>query len=123
MDAEKLKSKKYLRTVDIPMDGLLVTIAGTDQVTLKGRDGSEQDKGTLLLENQKPLVLNTTNIDKLIELLGRETDNWAGQKVLLITPLGEAFGKTQPVLRITTPPTIAPVAKPKKKLKPETLTA
>jgi hypothetical protein len=99
--AEQLKNRKYLRVVDIPADGLVVTIKDADVESIKSKDGSSADKGVLALsDGYKPFVLNSTNVDKLIELYGDETDDWIGKQISIVTPTVEAFGKQQPALRI-----------------------
>jgi len=106
--------------VDVPDDGLVVTIKDCEVESIKSQDGSTADKGVIALSDGfKPMVLNSTNIDRLIEFYGGETDDWVGKSILITTPMVDAFGKQQPALRITGTGIEAPAKKVKSKKKAE----
>lgn len=88
MKAGKLKSKKYTSAADVPSEGEIVTIDDVKIETLRSlTDGTSKDKGVIYFKETgvKPLALNSTNIDRITELLGTdETDDWIGQRIKLV---------------------------------------
>jgi hypothetical protein len=52
----------------------------------------------------KGMVLNKTNANKLAEIFGDDTDNWAGGEIILYEAMVEFQGRTVPGLRVRIAP-------------------
>lgn len=76
---------KYLRAVDLDEGGQVFTIANVKQELIKSRDGGDEKKPILYFrEDEKGLVLNKTNANKITKLLGSSnTDDWIDQPIHL----------------------------------------
>lgn len=82
---------KFLKKEDAGT-GILVTIKGVEQRDV-GSEAEPEKKWVLLLEAQKPLVLNSTNLALLEKALGSDdSDEWVGQKVVLFNDENVSFG-------------------------------
>ena len=89
--------------VDELEEGLTYEVTDCSEETLKDRTGQEDIKLVLHLRGVKPVVLNTTNINVMLDLTkSPETDDWVGAKVGLYTeptPMGKGVR-----LRAVAPP-------------------
>lgn len=73
-------------------EGILATIAGTEKRDV-GTESEPEQKWVLLLEEYKPLVLNSTNLALLEKAFGSDdTDDWTGKKVVLFNDENVSFG-------------------------------
>lgn len=82
---------KFLKKEDAG-DGILVTIKGVEKRDV-GTEAEPEQKWVLLLEEAKPLVLNSTNLALIEKALGSDdTDDWVGQKVVLFNDENVSFG-------------------------------
>lgn len=82
---------KFLKKEDAGT-GILVTIKGVEKRDV-GTEAEPEQKWVLLLEEQKPLVLNSTNLALLEKALGSDdSDEWMGQKVVLYNDENVSFG-------------------------------
>lgn len=88
---DMLKDRPAVLTID--------TVKVTEMPNL--RTGEVEEKYLLTFkESPKPLILNTTNANKLAKMFGRDTDAWAGQVVELFAEELKAFGKLHNAARI-----------------------
>lgn len=81
----------------------MVTIKGFKKTNVAREDEDAQYKYVMSLEElQKPLVLNSTNIQLLTKILSSdETDEWIGKKVVLYTDENVSFaGKLTGGIRV-----------------------
>jgi hypothetical protein len=63
--------------------------------------GVEETKYILYFkETKKGLILNKTNAARIIALYGRETDDWAGERIALYSEKVNAFGKNHNAVRV-----------------------
>lgn len=113
---EMLESK-FLKKEDVGT-GVLLTVAGVSQKNV-AKEGAEQEmKWCLEFEDsEKPLVLNSTNIQLCQKVFGSDdTDDWVGKRIVLFTDPNVSYqGKLIGGIRVrapkkTTPP---PAVKPK----------
>lgn len=82
---------KFLKKEDAG-DGILVTIKGVEKRDV-GTEAEPEQKWVLLLEENKPLVLNSTNLALIEKALGSDdTDDWIGQQVVLFNDENVSFG-------------------------------
>lgn len=75
-------------------------------VTIKGFGFSEvgekkENKGVIFFEEYKRgMVINRTNLKRIIGHHGNETDNWVGKKITLYPSETDFGGKTVPCIRV-----------------------
>lgn len=91
---------KFLKKEDAGT-GILVTIAGVEKRDV-GTESEPEQKWVLLLEEQKPLVLNSTNLALLEKSFASDnSDDWIGHKVVLFNDENVSFaGKLTGGVRI-----------------------
>jgi len=82
---------KFLKKEDCE-PAILVTIAGVEQQNV-GTDEAPEDKWVLLLEETKPMVLNSTNLQLLSKIFNSDdSDDWIGRKVVCYSDPNVSFG-------------------------------
>lgn len=87
----EMVDSKFLKKEDVA-DGKLVTIKGVEKRDV-GTEAEPEQKWVLLLNECKPLVLNSTNLALLEKALGSDdTDDWIGQAVVLFNDENVSFG-------------------------------
>jgi hypothetical protein len=111
MKTSEMKESKYIKGSDVGEGGMLLTIRGDvaqDNVAMEGEP--EKLKYTVEFEEiEKPLVLNSTNIDILERLHGPDTEDWVGKQVIVYFDPNVAFkGKVTGGLRIRSAAPVAP---------------
>ena len=93
----------YLKATEMP-DGasLRVTIEKIVQEKLPGRDGGDEEIKPVVYftGKEKGLVLNRTNTDTLIALLGDDVKDCVGKDVVLFRTFASFGGNSVPALRI-----------------------
>lgn len=95
---------KFLKKEDL--DGpTLATVAGVQQQDVGTQDAPDTKWTMTFEELEKPLVLNSTNIQLAAQALGSDdTDDWIGQKlVLYVDPNVSYAGKIVGGIRIRAP--------------------
>lgn len=111
----EMKESKFLKQNDVGA-GMLCTVQGVDQENVAKQGAEPEMKWCLLLEeSDKPLVLNSTNIQLCAKIFGSDdTDDWTGKKIVLYTDPNVSYGgKIVGGIRVR-----APKAKPVAKAKP-----
>jgi hypothetical protein len=97
MRASELAPSPHLEAADLSGD-TTYTIARVSKERV-GKEGVE--KGVLFFaEVQRGLVLNKTNVLRIVAQLGNETDDWQGSKITLYPTETEFNGKTVPCIRV-----------------------
>lgn len=100
VDALKYLQSDWLRAEDID-DEAPVTVTITK---VKGGKYKEEDTKEHLDvyfdEYKQPLGLNNMNLKQLVDLLGRDTEDWSGQRITLLVRDIEVAGKTKRAIRI-----------------------
>lgn len=93
MKATAMIPSKFLKQGDVDPPKL-VTIKAMRQTNVAMDDQPEELKWTVLFkELDKPMVLNSTNIQLLIKALGTdETDEWVGKQVVVYNDPNVSFG-------------------------------
>lgn len=92
MRASEMIESKYLKQSDV--DGeVIVTIKKIGQGNVAQEDQPEELKWMIMFkEFNKPMVLNSTNIQLLERICGEETDDWPGQEVIVYVDPNVSFG-------------------------------
>jgi hypothetical protein len=96
---------KYLNAADLEEGDLIVVITGAEYHDFPARqDKPKETKPVLLLDNEKPLILNKTNFKAIADLLGSDdTDDWVGQQITLTATQVESFGEQTMAIRVKLP--------------------
>lgn len=86
-------------------------LAGKGQVAMTIKDVIKEDVGSQrgeetkvimrFVEKDKGLILNKTNAKMLVELYGRETNEWRGKRIYLYAKFGKWFGEERYGVRIS----------------------
>jgi hypothetical protein len=79
----EMMPSKYLKGTDIEED-TLVTVAGIDQMDVGTEDKPQMKWVMMFKELEKPMVLNSTNIQLAAKICGSEdSDEWVGKRLVL----------------------------------------
>lgn len=94
---------KWMKAEDFE-DGERKTVTIEDvareEFTNRQQGGKPETKFVVQFRKEKPLVLNKTNADVLFKLLGEDTDDWIGQRILLMVKEVDAYGETFQCVRV-----------------------
>jgi len=82
LNVESLFPSKYLKKEDLDGD-TQTKILGIEAVEMENDGGMTETKHVLILEGLKPMVINRTNSNTIVELYGGETDGWSGKPITL----------------------------------------
>ena len=114
MKTSQMTSSKYLKQDDVG-DGKLVTIKGFKRENVAQEGEPPEYKYIMGFEElEKPLVLNSTNIQLAERAMGSdETDEWIGKKlVLYVDPNVSYGGKIVGGIRVRAPKSSKAAPKP-----------
>lgn len=105
---------RYLKAADL--DGHKITVV-MSHVNMEDVSGSGDLQPVLYFEGKdKGMALNKTNSNTIAAIYGDETENWAGQSIILYEAMVDFKGQTVPAIRIRMAPKIAAVkSQPKQK--------
>jgi hypothetical protein len=99
-DVSDLLGGRYLAAQNIP-EPLKVTIVGAERAEIEEDDKSLVTKLVVhFQELQKPLLCNKTNLNMLVHLHGRDSDEWIGKQVIIQSEPVEFAGKIVEALRV-----------------------
>lgn len=95
----------YLAAADLQGKDCEVTIESVTQEALKTTDGQSEDKWILrFVGKRKKMVCNKTNAKLIAAYLNeRDSDNWPNKSIILYPTTCQAFGKTEPCIRVRPP--------------------
>jgi hypothetical protein len=116
-DLDQAYGSKYLSATDVGDRKIRTKIAKVRKEEMRTDDGKTRTKFVLYFEAlDKPMVLNATNKDALVDKLGKTPANWIGASVgLFVDPKVTFAGKRVKGLRLrvlTPPAAAAPATKP-----------
>jgi hypothetical protein len=120
-DLDLAYGSKYLSASDVGDKKIRTRIQKVRKETLKGNDGRERLKFVLFYDTlDKPMVLNATNKDELVTVLGRVPANWIGATVgVHVVPVSFAGKLTKGVrIRVLNKPA-GSASQPKPQPKPQ----
>jgi hypothetical protein len=101
-DLNECYGSKYLGAVDLGDKKIRTRIAKTCKEAMRQQDGKERPKIVAYFTTlDKPLVLNATNKDRLVDGLGRIPANWEGAEVGLYTEATQYGGRPTRGVRLT----------------------
>jgi hypothetical protein len=116
----EMRESKFLKQSDIGK-GVLWTVHGVERVNVAKEGAEPEFKWAMnFSESDKPLVLNSTNIQLCERIFGSDdTDHWNGKKLVLYTDPTVSYGgkvvggirvrQPKPGSAAPTPPPPAPV--------------
>jgi hypothetical protein len=80
----KITTGNYLKSSELTEEGETFIIEKVLEEPLTNKDGTPgEDKFILYLEDSKPLVLNKTNINRLVAAIGsNDADDWVGKSII-----------------------------------------
>lgn len=110
MHISQLKESKFLKKEDCGR-GILCTIKGVRQENVAKEGAPEELKWCLYLDEQeKPMVLNSTNGQLIAQITKQEdTDHWVGAKIVLYEDPSITFGgKLVGGIRVRAPRNLPP---------------
>jgi hypothetical protein len=91
---------KYLKAADVKANPITAKISYVEMETV-GQGKDQKEKPVLYFEDlDRPLVLNSTNWDAIADVLGDESDNWAGHKIKLFSVRTQYAGKPTDGIRV-----------------------
>lgn len=92
MKTSEMRESKFLKQSDVGK-AVLWTIHGLEKVNVAKEGAEPEHKWALTFhESDKPLVLNATNIQLLEKILGDDTDDWTGKRVVLYVDPNVSYG-------------------------------
>lgn len=96
---------------------LVVKIKEVKKEKVKSADGKEKDCVVAYLENQKPMILNSTNCKTITKIYNTPLiQDWSGKSIILYVAKIKAFGEEVDALRVRpTAPKTLPELTPDKK--------
>jgi hypothetical protein len=95
----KASQRRYLQTATVKAQPIVATISNLEMETV-GQGTEAKTKPVLYLENEKPMVLNASNLEALSEAFGDDTDNWSAHKIKIRCVKTQFQGKTVDGLRV-----------------------
>ena len=110
----EMRESKFLKKEDVG-NGALMTITGCEQHNVaKEGAGIEMKWSLSFAETDKPLVLNSTNLQLCAQICGSDdTDDWNGKKIVLYTdPTVSYQGKVIGGIRVRAPKVAKAVTNP-----------
>lgn len=98
---KKMTNTNYFGSWDLPEGkDMIVRIIEIRQEMVQNAQGREE-KAVAVIEGQKPLILNTTNMKSIAKALGTPyVEEWAGRKVQLYSEMVAAFGEITEAVRV-----------------------
>jgi len=103
----------FLKTEDLQQKACKLVIESVGTEEIEGDHGKEKKLVARFAGKDKGLILNRTNADSIAEISGSEdTDDWAGQAIVLFPDTTKFGGKTVPCMRIRAPHTNGAKAAP-----------
>lgn len=98
---KKMTNTNYFGSWDLPEGkDMIVRIIEIRQEMIQNAQGREE-KAVAVIEGQKPLILNTTNMKSIAKALGTPyVEEWAGRKIQLYTEKVAAFGEITEAVRV-----------------------
>ena len=108
--SEMLPSR-FLKKDDVQQPAL-VTVADIEQVNVAPEGKPAENKWTMTFnELDKPLVLNSTNMNVLASIYGDDSDGWLGKQIVIYHDPNVSFGgKLVGGLRLRAPKNLKPAA-------------
>lgn len=99
MNINEAFPSKYLKASDLQGGTPTVTIERVEMEMM----GDDRKMVVYFQGKTKGLVTNKTNANNIAALYGDDTDDWIGQKIVLVEAMVDFQGKSVPAIRIRGP--------------------
>ena len=95
-------ASNYLKCEDLEDEDRVFTIDEAEIIEFKDRESGDVQKKVKVTfrETDKALLLNATNRNTIVGLLGDDTDDWEGKKITLYPSEVNFGGKMVPCIRV-----------------------
>ena len=105
MHWKKLIDTNYIGSYSLETDGeyknKVVTITSVQKQPVMGADGKTEDCVVASLKDEKPFILNKTNLKAIESVAGTpDVDKWKGLRIEITVKKVRAFGTTTDALRV-----------------------
>lgn len=100
MKKDDIYPSKYLKAADLNGEDVTYVIAESAVEMI----GDDRKLVVYFQGEEKSLVCNPTNYDRIAYFLGDETDNWPGKEVVLYAEMVNFKGKLTEAIRVKAPP-------------------
>jgi len=105
MHWKKLVNPSYIGAYSLEENGeyknKVVTITKVEKLPVQGADGKAEDCVVASLQDEKPFILNKTNLKTIEAVAGTpDVDKWVNLRIELTVKKVRAFGETTDALRI-----------------------
>jgi hypothetical protein len=99
---KKLTNPDYLGAYALEQgEERTLTIKGVKQELVQGSDGKKEECIVVrFIENEKPMIMNKTNLKTIAKLYGSYIEDWAGKRITVYVEKVKAFGDLVEALRI-----------------------
>ena len=90
----RISTGKYLKANQLTEEGTVHTIISCEEEAIQSQTGADEMKWVLYLSDDlKPLILNSTNINRLIAACGTDdVDLWAGKQIVVYCDPSISYG-------------------------------
>ena len=94
--SRRISTGKYLKANQLTEEGTVHTVISCEEETIQSQTGGDELKWVLYLSDDlKPLILNSTNINRLVAAFSTDdVDEWAGQKIVLFNDPSISYAGT-----------------------------
>ena len=92
--SRRISTGKYLKANQLTEEGTVHTIMSCEEEPIQSQTGADEMKWVLYLSDDlKPLILNSTNINRLIAACGTDdVDEWPGKQVIVYNDPSISYG-------------------------------
>ena len=92
--SRRISTGKYLKANQLTEEGTVHTIVSCEEEPIQSQTGADEMKWVLYLSDDlKPLILNSTNINRLIAACGTDdVDEWAGKQIVVYNDPSISYG-------------------------------
>ena len=94
--SRRISTGKYLKANQLTEEGTVHTVISCEEETIQSQTGGDEVKWVLhLSDDLKPLILNSTNINRLVAAFSTDdVDLWAGQPIIVYNDASISYAGT-----------------------------
>jgi hypothetical protein len=92
--SRRISTGRYLKANQLTEEGTVHTIVSCEEEAIQSQTGADEMKWVLYLSDDlKPLILNSTNINRLIAACGTDdVDLWPGKRIVVYCDPSISYG-------------------------------
>ena len=94
--ARRISTGKYLKANQLTEEGTVHEVLSCEEETIQSQTGGDETKWVLYVSGDlKPLILNATNINRLVAAFSTDdVEEWVGQKIVLFNDPSISYAGT-----------------------------